>query len=69
MTFASLLIHYPAPIVGKPYCLGHPPFEIKNARQGVAAKVGVMRLEGWPGLVAPLFDNKELDVATLMVAR
>jgi len=32
----------------------------------VAAKVGVMRLEG---LVAPLFDNKNLDVATLMVAR
>ena len=64
MTFASLLSHYPVLIVGKPYCLSHPSFTIKNSRQEEAAKVGVMRLEGWPGLIDPLFDNKELDAAT-----
>jgi hypothetical protein len=55
--------------VGKPYCLSHPSFAIKNASQGEEAKVGVTWLEGWPGLIAPLFDNKELNIATLMVAR
>ncbi|TFH48613.1 MAG: hypothetical protein E4G89_06010 [Methanothrix sp.] len=69
MTFASLLSHYPVPIMGKPYYLSHPSFAIKNSRQEEAAKVGVMRLEGWLILIAPLFDNKEQDIAILMVAR
>jgi len=69
MTFASLLIHYSATTLGKPYCLSHPSFVINNASQEEKTRVGVVRLEGWPGLMAPLFDNKDLDVATLMVAR
>jgi hypothetical protein len=69
MTFASLLIHHPVSIVGKPYCLSHPSFTIKNSRQEEAAKVGLMRLEGWLILIAPLFDNNEQDIVILMVAR
>jgi len=69
MTFVSLLIHYSATTLGKPYCLSHPSFVINNASQEEKTRVGVMRLESWPGLVAPLFDNRELDAVTLMVAR
>jgi hypothetical protein len=69
MTFASLLIHYSATTLGKPYCLSHPSSVINNTSQEEKTRMGVMRLEGWPGFVAPLFDNKELDVVALMVAR
>jgi hypothetical protein len=55
--------------VGKPYCLSHPSFVIKNARPRGGIKSRVMHIEGWPGLIAPLFDNKDLGVVKLMVAK
>jgi hypothetical protein len=33
------------------------------------AKVGVMGLDGWPGLAAPLFVNNDAEAATLLEVR
>jgi len=41
----------PAPTVDKPYSLSHSSLAVKNASQKEEGKrVGVMWLEGWPGL-------------------
>ena len=41
----------------KPYCFSHPSLVVKNASQEEEGKVGVMWLDGWPGLQLPYFPN------------